>query len=123
MFPIAIPYGKRSDRSTFEWARFSYGTHDYRTVSVFLSRKPMNDSLLWGHTGNFPNQSDRFRIVQYIAFRPAEEDYKDEQKVRVDCFHTREQCPVVDEELAGFPKPHLTELGEKILGLRSWKAE
>ena len=76
-----------------------------------------------GHTGNFPNQSDRFRIVQYIAFRAAEEDYKDEQKVRVDCFHTREQCPVVDEELAGFPKPHLTELGEKILGLRSWKAE
>jgi hypothetical protein len=26
-----------------------------------------------------------------------------------------------DEQLAGFPEPQLTELGEKILGLRSWK--
>jgi hypothetical protein len=26
-----------------------------------------------------------------------------------------------DEQLAGFPEPQLTELGEKILGLRNWK--
>jgi len=26
-----------------------------------------------------------------------------------------------DEQLAGFPEPQLTELGEKIIGLRSWK--
>jgi len=27
----------------------------------------------------------------------------------------------VDEQLAGFPEPQLTELGEKIIGIRSWK--
>jgi hypothetical protein len=27
----------------------------------------------------------------------------------------------VDEQLAGFPEPQLTELGEKIVGIRSWK--
>ena len=27
----------------------------------------------------------------------------------------------MDEQLAGFPQPQLTELGEKILGLRNWK--
>ena len=63
MFPSAIPYGKRSDRSTFEWARFSYGTHDYRTVSVFLSRKPMNDSLLWGTQATF-----QIKVIDFELF-------------------------------------------------------
>lgn len=27
-----------------------------------------------------------------------------------------------DEQLAAFPQPELTQLGEKILGLRNWKS-
>ena len=94
-----------------------------RYILCSLETRWTSDSFISDTPGNFPNQSDQFRIVQYIAFRPAKEDYKDEQKARIDCFFSREQCPKVDQELAGFPKPHLTELGEKILGLKSWQAE
>jgi hypothetical protein len=40
---------------------------------------------------------------------------------RINAFHIRTLSPKADEQLAGFPEPQLTELGEKILGLRSWK--
>lgn len=71
--------------------------------------------------GNFPNQSDQFRIVQYISFEPAKEDDDREVKMHIDVFHMRKISTDLDEQLAGFPEPHLTELGEKIVGLRSWK--
>ncbi|CAF0728421.1 unnamed protein product [Adineta steineri] len=71
--------------------------------------------------GNFPNQNDQFRIVQYIAFEPAKEDDKNEVTNRIDVVDMRRSSPTADEQLAGFPEPELTELGEKIIGLRSWK--
>ncbi len=73
------------------------------------------------HLGNFPNQNDQFRIVQYIAFEPAKENDERELISRIDAFHMRKLSSKVDEQLAGFPEPQLTELGEKILGLRNWK--
>ena len=76
-----------------------------------------NDSIL----GNFPNESNRFRIVQYIAFEPAKEDDTNELTSRIDAFHMRKLSSKVDEQLAGFPESQLTELGEKIVGLRNWK--
>ncbi|CAF2521767.1 unnamed protein product [Rotaria sp. Silwood2] len=69
--------------------------------------------------GNFPNESDQFRIVQYITFQPAKEDDKRELTSRIDAFHMRTLSSKVDEQLDGFPEPQLTELGEKIVGLRS----
>ncbi|CAF3887190.1 unnamed protein product [Rotaria sp. Silwood2] len=68
--------------------------------------------------GNFPNESDQFRIVQYITFQPAKEDDKRELTSRIDAFHMRTLSSKVDEQLDGFPEPQLTELGEKIVGLR-----
>lgn len=70
--------------------------------------------------GNFPNQSDRFRIVQYITFEPAKEEDENEVASRINAFHMRTLSSKVDQQLTGFPEPHLTELGEKIVGLRSW---
>jgi hypothetical protein len=40
---------------------------------------------------------------------------------RIDAFQMRKLSSKLDEQLAGFPDSHLTELGEKIVGLRSWK--
>jgi hypothetical protein len=50
-----------------------------------------------------------------MTFKPAKEDDKRELASRIDLSSN------VDERLAGFPKPQLTELGEKIIGIRSWK--
>ena len=33
----------------------------------------------------------------------------------------RKLCSKANEQLDGFPEPKLTELGEKIVGLRNWK--
>lgn len=78
------------------------------------------DSLKF-HLGNFPNQNNQFRIVQYITFEPAIEEDNNELMSRINAFHMRALSSKVDEQLAGFPEPQLTELGEKIIGLRSWK--
>jgi hypothetical protein len=83
----------------------------------FCSKSSFNQFYL----GNFPNESDRFRIVQYISFEPAKEDDQNELTNRIDAFHMRTLSSKVDEQLAGFPESQLTELGEKILGLRNWK--
>lgn len=71
--------------------------------------------------GNFPNESNRFRIVQYITFEPAKEAANEELIGRIDAFHMRTLSSKADEQLVDFPQPQLTELGEKILGLRNWK--
>ncbi|CAF1414000.1 unnamed protein product [Adineta ricciae] len=68
--------------------------------------------------GNFPNNNNQFRIVQYIAFEPAKENDERELTSRIDAFHMRRLCSKADEQLAGFPEPQLTELGEKIIGIR-----
>jgi hypothetical protein len=95
-----------------------YGIHDYLMVYVLCFR---NLSFEQFYLGNFPNQNDQFRIVQYISFEPAKEDDKRELTSRIDAFRMRTLSSKVDEQLAGFPEPQLTELGEKIVGLRSWK--
>ncbi|CAF2158463.1 unnamed protein product [Rotaria magnacalcarata] len=71
--------------------------------------------------GNFPNENDQFRIVQYITFEPPKDADNYELTNRINAFHMRTLSSKADEQLIGFPEPKLTELGEKIVGLRSWK--
>lgn len=71
--------------------------------------------------GNFPNNNDQFRIVQYITFEPAKEDNQREVKERIEAFRLRSSNSKINEFFQEFPYPELTELGEKILGLRNWK--
>ncbi|UJR29326.1 hypothetical protein I4U23_010538 [Adineta vaga] len=71
--------------------------------------------------GNFPNENNQFRIVQYIAFESAKEDDERELISRIDALHMRQLSSKAAEQLEGFPEPQLTELGEKIIGIRNWK--
>ncbi len=118
MSPRVIPSEMKSSRFMFEKDLSLYGIHDYLMVQISCYLNLSSDKY---HLGNFPNESDRFRIVQYITFKPAEEDDKRELESRIDAFHMRTLGSKVDEQLAGFPEPQLTELGEKIIGIRSWK--
>jgi hypothetical protein len=95
-----------------------YGIHDYLMVYISFCLNLLSEQ---SNLGNFPNQSDRFRIVQYITFQSAKEGDEHELTSRIDAFHMRRLSSKVDEQLAGFPEPQLTELGEKIIGIRSWK--
>jgi len=68
--------------------------------------------LIWDSRlphGNFPNNNDQMRIVQYVTFFPSLENDKQEAKKRQNSFYvqTSQVSPV-----------KLTELGEKILGTR-----
>ncbi|MEM7513194.1 MAG: phytanoyl-CoA dioxygenase, partial [Bacteroidota bacterium] len=74
-----------------------------------------------------PNHSDRPRLAQYIAMTPAEEDNAQLREWRVNSWKNR-----IAPEGYAFPgdpreweKNHaetavLTELGEKLLGLKNW---
>lgn len=114
----------KSNKYIFKKVPLLRGIRDYLTVNILLVFYFQNnddyDRKIF-HLGNFPNQSDQFRIVQYIAFEPSREDDKNELTRRIDAFQMRRISAKVDEQLAGFPEPQLTELGEKIVGLRSWK--
>lgn len=80
--------------------------------------------LIWDSRiahGNFPNDNNQFRIVQYITFEPAKEDNQREVRDRIEAFQMRSTNTKMNEDLCDFPYPQLTQLGEKILGLRSWK--
>ena len=67
------------------------------------------------------NESNRFRIVQYITFEPAQENDSRQIEDRVEAFRMRSTNSKAEQDLQGFPFPQLTQLGEKILGLRSWQ--
>jgi hypothetical protein len=89
------------------------------------------DLLIWNSLlahGIRPNRSrDRFRIAQYISMGPADRDNAVERDRRVTGW--RERTSPVGEPFPGdprgwertrYPTARLTELGEKLLGLKSW---
>ncbi len=91
----------------------------YRVVySIQISVSNINPSyyyyLLLPPLGNFPNDCDRPRIVQYITFYPNQEDNQKELERRLDAFFIR----VLSSER---PYPTLTLLGKKIVGMVGWK--
>ncbi len=104
-------------------------TTEFEIVNV-----PMNsgDLLIFNSLlahGIRPNRSEnRVRMAQYISMYPAEEDNEPERRIRIAGWREREA-----PKRAAFPgdpreweKKHaetakLTPLGERLLGLRSWK--
>jgi hypothetical protein len=85
-----------------------------------------NSLLAHGVRAN--RSKDRVRIAQYISMTPADEANKDLRETRIRSW--REMEPPKGYAFPGDPrewekknsKPAvLTPLGEKLLGLRSWK--
>jgi ectoine hydroxylase-related dioxygenase (phytanoyl-CoA dioxygenase family) len=76
-----------------------------------------------------PNRSeDRVRMAQYISMKPADEDAEEERQARVNGWRTFEGPG--GKSFPGDPREwekknaqtaRLTPLGEKLLGLKSWK--
>ena len=76
-----------------------------------------------------PNRSEnRMRMAQYIAMNPAKEDNEEEREFRINAWRNF-QSPR-QEDFPGDPREwekknarvaKLTPLGEKLLGLASWK--
>ncbi|MBR9998486.1 MAG: phytanoyl-CoA dioxygenase family protein [Cyclobacteriaceae bacterium] len=88
------------------------------------------DLIIWNSMlahGIRPNKSDRPRIAQYIAMTPAEEENADLRDWRIRSW--KERIPPEgyafpgdprNWELTRYPRASLTELGEKLLGMKSW---
>jgi len=88
------------------------------------------DLVIWNSMlahGIRPNRSDRPRIAQYIAMTPAQEDNKELREWRVRSW--KERIPPDGYAFPGDPRnweqkkyvtAKLTELGEKLLGLKAW---
>ncbi|MGI5350674.1 phytanoyl-CoA dioxygenase family protein [Streptomyces sp. CA-250714] len=76
-----------------------------------------------------PNVSEgRLRMAQYLTMAPAWEENAGLRKARVDFWRDRipphpPEGGVRKEEAALYGPARLTELGERLLGLRSWGAE
>jgi hypothetical protein len=76
-----------------------------------------------------PNRSkDRVRMAQYISMFPADEDDEQERAARIHSWRTREAPQRAsypgdprDWEKNNAKTAALTELGEKLLGLKSWR--
>ncbi|MBU6952600.1 phytanoyl-CoA dioxygenase family protein [Hahella sp. HN01] len=75
-----------------------------------------------------PNQSDRVRMAQYISMAPANESDEEMRQWRVTSW--REHTPPQGFAFPGdprewektrYPQAQLTPLGEKLLGLKSWR--
>jgi len=88
------------------------------------------DLLIWNSLlphGIRPNRSNKARLAQYIAMVPAQEDKEELREWRIRSWRDR-----IAPEGAAFPgdprnwertryeRAELTELGEKLLGLRRW---
>ncbi|WP_139194410.1 phytanoyl-CoA dioxygenase family protein [Bacillus sp. MUM 13] len=74
-----------------------------------------------------PNFSDRPRIAQYISMFPAQEDNEELREERIASW--RDRIPPKGDAFPGdprkleqlkYPRAELTELGEKLLGLKKW---
>ena len=89
------------------------------------------DLLIFNSTqphGIRPNRSeDKVRIAQYISMMPAEEENKEMRTWRINSWENR----IAPEgyafpgdprnyEQTKYPRAELSELGEKLLGLRNW---
>ncbi|MEG3628802.1 phytanoyl-CoA dioxygenase family protein [Streptomyces poriticola] len=79
--------------------------------------------------GVHPNVSEaRVRMAQYLTMAPAWEDHADLRQARVRFWRDRipphpPQGGVRKEEAALYGPAELTELGERLLGLRTWTGE
>ncbi|MDA0746287.1 MAG: phytanoyl-CoA dioxygenase family protein [bacterium] len=91
------------------------------------------DLLIWHSLlphGNGQNTSDLPRLAQYITMSPAQEDNKEGREQRIRMW--REKLSPSGKAFPGDPRgieqreyrtAELTELGEKLVGLRSWEAK
>ncbi len=78
-----------------------------------------------------PNTStDRVRMAQYISMHPADEDNAEERETRVRSWREREAPQRAafpgdprEWEKSRYATATLTPLGEKLLGLRSWRGD
>ncbi len=89
------------------------------------------DLLIWHCAlphGTSVNRTDRPRMAQYISMFPAQEENEEMRRQRIECWRRRSSPegiafpgdPRRREEQANRPA-RLTELGEKLLGLRDWE--
>ena len=87
----------------------------------------LNFNSLLAH-GIRPNRSEnRVRMAQYIAMQPAEEENAEERQIRIDSWKNRESpkraaCPgdPREWEKTRYETAKLSDLGEKLLGLKNW---
>ncbi|NGP45540.1 phytanoyl-CoA dioxygenase family protein [Bacillaceae bacterium SIJ1] len=77
-----------------------------------------------------PNFSDKPRIAQYISMYPAQEENESLKAERIKSW--RDRIPPQGDAFPGdprkweqlkYPRAQLNELGEKLLGLKSWREE
>lgn len=104
-------------------------TTGFEVVSVSMNA---GDLLIFNSLlahGIRPNRSEnRVRMAQYIAMKPAEEGDEEEREFRINCWQNF-QSPggkAFPGDPRGWEKKNaqvakLTPLGEKLLGLASWK--
>ncbi len=88
------------------------------------------DLLIWDSMlahGIRPNHSDQVRLAQYISMVPADENNKDLREWRIRSWRDRvapEGYPFPGDprnwEQTKYEQADLSELGEKLLGLKSW---
>ncbi|MEX2593542.1 MAG: phytanoyl-CoA dioxygenase family protein [Anditalea sp.] len=114
--------GQREDRD-----HFKPDTTGFETVKVKLEA---GDLLIFNSTqphGIRPNKSgDKVRIAQYISMMPAQEDNEELRQWRINSWKNK-QGPEgyafpgdPQEREKKSPVAELTELGEKLLGLKRW---
>jgi len=90
--------------------------HDPMRKGVQKLTMKRGSLLIWDSRlphGSFPNNNDKFRVVQYLTAIKAEENNEILKQKRLKTFFAREKIA----------RAHinLTELGQKLLGLKSWK--
>ena len=118
-----------------EWLKTQPADRDpWRPDTTNLEVKPIpakaGDLLIWNSMlphGTSQNRSDKPRLAQYISMFPAKEQDTALREERVRSW--RERLPRVGMAFPGDPRnweqnhrttAELTELGQKLLGLKSW---
>lgn len=122
-------------RNFSEWVRTQPADRnpfqpDLTGFSIFRPELHAGDLIIWNSLlphGIRPNRSDRPRFAQYIAMSPAQEDNEDLRQWRIRSW--RDRIAPEGWAFAGDPRnweqtrykrAALTDLGEKLLGLRRW---
>ena len=101
---------------------------EIRFVSMRVGDMLIFNTLL-AHGIRPNNSADRPRLAQYISMYPADENNEDVRQERIRSWRDRE--PPKGYAFPGDPREwekmryeraQLTEIGERLLGLRSWKS-
>lgn len=111
-----------SDRDSFK--------PDITGFDIVKVETKAGDLLIWDSMlahGIRPNHSDRPRLAQYISMTPAQEQNEELRQWRIASWRDRvapEGYPFPGDprnwEQTRYPRAELTDLGEKLLGLRNW---